>query len=89
MTRILTTLALAVVLTISDPAAALAAPTPSPSSAVVRSSTDDSRIGGTPGTPGPGTPGWVWWVGAAMVLALGAGGVRLWRNRWLEEPPRD
>jgi hypothetical protein len=31
----------------------------------------------------------VWWVGAAMVAAFGAGGIRLWRNRWQDNPPAD
>src|SRR6185369_6935720 len=56
------------------------APTPTPTP-VVSVSPGDHRVGGTPGAPQPPTPGWAWWVGAATVVALGAGGVRLWRNR--------
>ena len=98
--RILTTLALALALTLGAPAAAqaTAAPTPSPGTSPAASATSaatsaatsgGSRIGGTPGQPEPPKPGWVWWVGAAMVVAFGAGGIRLWRNRWLDNPPAD
>ena len=80
---------LAVVLAVTGPGIAVADPTPSPapSASAAPSPTNGSRIGGTPGTPGPGKPGWVWWVGAAMVVAFGAGGVRFWRNRWMDGPP--
>ena len=78
--RILTTLALGVALAVASPGVAIAAPTPTPKP-VVSVSPADHRVGGTPGAPQPPTPGWAWWVGAAMIVALGAGGVRLWRNR--------
>ena len=52
-------------------------PTPDPSGSAV---TDDTRRGGTPGEP-EHKPAWVWVAGAALLLALGAGGVRYWRNR--------
>ena len=94
--RILTVLALALTLTLGAPTAAeaTAAPTPSPGASTAASATSvatsgGSRIGGTPGQPSPPKPGWVWWVGAAMVVAFGAGGIRLWRNRWLDNPPAD
>src|SRR5262245_5448021 len=60
-------------------------PAPNPSSAPTTASPGDHRIGGTPGAPEPPTPGWAWWVGAAMVVAFGAGGIRLWRNRWTDD----
>jgi hypothetical protein len=28
----------------------------------------------------------VWWVGAAILVSLGAGGIRFWRNRWIDNP---
>jgi hypothetical protein len=100
--RILTTLALAIAVALGTPSAAHATPsavdptpsagasaTPSRPATPSASSTDHARIGGTPGEPGPGKPGWVWWVGAAIVVAFGAGGIRLWRNRWLDYPPTD
>jgi hypothetical protein len=102
--RILTTLALAIALALGTPAAARAAtsaaartmpaavaPTPSPGATPAPSATSsgDLRIGGTPGQSEPGKPGWVWWIGAAMVVAFGAGGLRFWRNRWLENPDAD
>jgi len=95
--RILTTLALGVALAVTSPGIAIAeptrepmgaqqalAPSPSPSPTpqpVVSVSPGDHRVGGTPGVPQPPTPGWAWWVGAAMIVAIGAGGVRLWRTR--------
>jgi len=91
--RILTTLAMGVALAVASPGIAIAAPTlelmgarqalaPTPTpKPVVSVSPGDHRVGGTPGAPQPPTPGWAWWVGAAMIVALGAGGVRLWRNR--------
>ena len=87
--RILTTLALGAALAVASPGVAVADPTPTPTSTPSPSAsvvaTPDVRVGGTPGAPEPPTPGWVWWAGAAIVLALGAGGVRFWRyNRWPE-----
>jgi hypothetical protein len=93
--RILTTLALAVALAVASPGIAVADPTPSPgastevSPAPAPSPADGARVGGTPGEPGPAKPGWVWWIGAAIVVAFGAGGVRIWRSRWTEYPPED
>jgi hypothetical protein len=94
--RILTTLTFAIAIALGTPSAAHAAspavaPTPAPSASAGPStpSTNDARIGGTPGQPEPAKPGWVWWIGAAIVVAFGAGGIRLWRNRWLDHPPTD